>query len=803
MLGASTLATALSGKGKIADVASFALATGLHIVIDKPGTKIPMCILGDRARKQADVVAVEAALAEGKPRPERARHACGIAHALTPEDKQHVRALVARLEKRHGTVNLGIKLGASRVVVVDVDTAAEEHAFKGWLAAHGALGAQMTVRSPGQFQDASAAGGEPRWVHKDGGHYWFEVPAGVELPTDHGAGVLKIAHGNSAFTVMWANRQVLIPPSSRPEGAYVFTGAPIVALPAALLDAIVEDSALRANTAVLRLAELDERVSDGPSTVDEWDARTPWSDLLEPDGWIDTGKIDNCGCPIWTAPGEHASYKSATAHDPGCARFDTATGWGPLHVWTDSPPEALYGQRTLTKLSYLALLSGRERAEVALGLGLIEPSPEVEFDTEMTTPAPAEPVVGSDMFESPALIGETDPELTSENPILSDTADNSDKTVNAVIETKTTGLVIQRMSDMRNRGQRAPHLISGWLGHGGVSRVIGKSNEGKTFVAVDIAASIATGLSWHGQAVEQGKVIYVNYEDHDGLQDRFLAWDELHDGALTANEDNLLLVDPISEVFISAGDEHSKRRRHQLAEQIRGENVRMVIFDTQSMASMGADENDATEMMTKVVGWLKAAAAHVPNCQLVLIHHRGHTGEHGRGSTAVYAALDTELTVERPDKDKPEITVGVSKQRAMPFAPHMVIRLASVAVPGLELPQAAIEAGDPFDAPTDRATPNVELTHVPDSVGLHVLLGSLIRDTLDGPEEGWTEAAARGLLAGRQRGGRDIDAAAKRQAWKRLRERGWIEPHEDGKVGRWHITDVGGSSLDQALESAD
>lgn len=748
MLGASTLATALSGKGKIADVASFALATGLHIVIDKPGTKIPMCILGDRARKQADVVAVEAALAEGKPRPERARHACGIAHALTPEDKQHVRALVARLEKRHGTVNLGIKLGASRVVVVDVDTAAEEHAFKGWLAAHGALGAQMTVRSPGKLQDASAAGGEPRWVHKDGGHYWFELPAGVALPTGADAGVLKIAHGDSAFTVMWANRQVLIPPSSRPEGAYAFTGAPIVALPVPLLDALVEASAQRANAAAVRLAELDERAHDGPSTVDEWDARTPWSDLLEPDGWIDTGKIDNCGCPIWTAPGEHASYKSATAHDLGCARFDTATGWGPLHVWTDSPPEALYGQRTLTKLSYLALLSGRERAEVALGLGLIQPSPEVEFDTDYRAASaqpvdspltdrlghePPEPI--GDLFESPALTGETGPELAPENPILSDTVDNSDKTVKAVIEPKQEKwqklLGLSKSSaDLRTEAPLAP-LVDGLMDKDATFRITGPSGAGKTFVTLDLAASIATGQPWHGRPTHgDGRpVVYVVAEGAAGFKRRLWAWEQENNGGEPIPADRLYVFDFAIQIKDQAGWLIFLQALKHL-------NPAFVVLDTQARVTVGMEENSATDMGI-AIDRVDRIRRENPGACVGTVHHTGYDGAHARGSTAVYGSVNTEIMISK-DADG-RITISNEKQKDdVEFEP-IVVSLRQVDIPdALDRPAAVIEHGDPFDVvePVSNAAPIARLaediTQWPDVV-------RACRDDLAGfNEQGWS-----------------------------------------------------------------
>lgn len=97
------------------------------------------------------------------------------------------------------------------------------------------------------------------------------------------------------------------------------------------------------------------RGEDGPTEIDEWSAG-PWtSDILRPEhGWHETGKRDNCGCPIWWLE-EHADRKSATAHEDGCSKVDTSYGHGPLHLWTDAPPEFLHGKGSnFTKLQYLA-----------------------------------------------------------------------------------------------------------------------------------------------------------------------------------------------------------------------------------------------------------------------------------------------------------------------------------------------------------------------------------------------------------------------------------------------------------------
>jgi len=337
------------GEDPLIHLARYAIRAGFAIVPCLPKTKQPMCTLAERDKKRADTEAQEAARAAGKRRWDLVRHACGVKHALTDEKKSDT--VIRRLVRDYGRINLGVELGASRVIVVDVDTDAEREAFAAsWLAATGQpLPFGMTVQSPGVM----AAGGE--WKHKNGGHYWFALPPGLILPGDEGA--MKDPGG---WIAMWSARQVLVPPSERDEGPYLLTGD-IHPAPQWLLERIVGYIIERRTRAKVQEGRRAAGGSGftGEAHIDGWSVEVSWADLLEPDGWFDTGIVDSCGCSIWTAPGVHASYKSATAHDVGCGQYDDAPGHCPLHVWTDNPPEFLinpaFGDKTFTKIQYVAL----------------------------------------------------------------------------------------------------------------------------------------------------------------------------------------------------------------------------------------------------------------------------------------------------------------------------------------------------------------------------------------------------------------------------------------------------------------
>jgi hypothetical protein len=340
-------------------IAILAVRNGFAVVLDKPGQKVPLCPLTARAAKQADREVQETARSAGDGNWQRRRHACGLNHAFT--DAAQIARVIKRLTD-HGVVpNLGVEVGRSRMVVVDVDTAGEKDAFLAeWTNQSGRdmTGMVPTVKSPGAKIDG-------RWVHKDGGHFWFSVPAGTELP--EGGGVLK---GEGGWAVLWRGKQVLVPPSVRAEGEYRLVGqaAPLPGWLAEFIEAGARRQADRRSTAVL-----EARTGGG---ISAWAADLSWSEILQADEWTDTGKADNCGCPVWTAPGDHASPKSATAHEPGCSVYTTDGGQAPIHIWTDNIPECAEDAvkalgRTFSKLNYMTYrFYGGDRGRALGGLGI-------------------------------------------------------------------------------------------------------------------------------------------------------------------------------------------------------------------------------------------------------------------------------------------------------------------------------------------------------------------------------------------------------------------------------------------------
>lgn len=335
-------------------IAKALIRSGLAVVLIEPGGKKAVCTLNAAEAKKANTAAQDEARAAGSTNWERVRHDCGIKHAITDEKFLNRAGVKRHLE---AGANLAISPGHSsrRVIIVDVDTESERKAFlSDWSDHCGSDQSEtpMTVSSPGKMNTAvdTDAGKEEIWVHKDGGHYWFDIPDDVELPERPGKLTWCRCHSVqqptggclSAWCAYYGSGYVLIPPSLRPEGPYRLTGG-VEPAPAWLTDLIQES----------RVPERDDgrtgalsSFSDDP--IDVWACSTSWHTILTEDGFREHSH-DTCGCPTFTRPGDATHSKSVTAHEVGCTQYDTSGGHGPLRIWSDA-----LGSGTMSKLKYIA-----------------------------------------------------------------------------------------------------------------------------------------------------------------------------------------------------------------------------------------------------------------------------------------------------------------------------------------------------------------------------------------------------------------------------------------------------------------
>lgn len=218
-------------------------------------------------------------------------------------------------------------------------------------------------------------------------------------------------------------------------------------------------------------------------------------------------------------------------------------------------------------------------------------------------------------------------------------------------EQAVTGLLGELLdSDGLDHIPRLEPLIDGFLYRDTLGRIIGPSGHMKSFVALDFAGHVGSGQPWCGQRTGQGNVIYLVAEGGGGIRKRVRAWEQHHRRKMNGVR---FLTRPVQ-----AADRAQWAVLTEAAKRI---NPALIIFDTQARVTVGVEENSSKEMGL-VVARMDELRAVTKAC-VVLIHHQGLQGDHGRGSTAVKGALQTELRVTKKGKKGPDTRVIVSSDK--------------------------------------------------------------------------------------------------------------------------------------------
>lgn len=662
------------GDGSVASLARAAARAGYAVMPIAPGEKRPLCALTPRQAKAADKEAAHAARDAGKRNWERVRHACGSAHATTDPDVAH--RVFKRLEAEHDQLNMAVEISQSHVLVVDADTRAEMESFTRLWAeeerepelAHAA----PTVRSPGQI------GPDGKWKHSDGGHFWFLLPDDVELGSLSDVAAIPLGADPDNLAQLKVGGYVLVPPSQRAEGEYRMSSDAHMA-PSWLVERVqlylTERRTVREHRRDSAL-DADDRITLAQSA-------TPWSAVLEPRGWSLWFKVDRCGCEIWTAPGDHASPKSATAHDPGCGQFDTTDGF--LHVWTDNPPGDLgqAGTKTFSKIQLVAWHDhGGDMSAAMRAMGIARDGGSEPTTLQVDRERVAELIAAStadDPFDDDEEEDEDDAESDESGAESGESGQSDEDPVDALLAELIPA------SDLDKIPPPVP-LVDGLLDRNTLARVIGKSGHGKSFFMIDISGHIALGKPWHGRACAPGEVVYMVAEGASGIRKRVRAWERHHEVELGDRVKFLPRPVQVKEhewlIWVAA----MARLRPA-----------MVIIDTQARVTAGANEN-GPEDMGLLVQRADLLREQTGAC-VVLVHHKGHSGEHGRGHSSVLGALDAEIEVEKTAPGK--ISISSSKQKDQEDFEPIRLELARVQVDvgakgSAVLVAPGTEGADPF-----------------------------------------------------------------------------------------------------------
>jgi hypothetical protein len=215
-------------------------------------------------------------------------------------------------------------------------------------------------------------------------------------------------------------------------------------------------------------------------------------------------------------------------------------------------------------------------------------------------------------------------------------------------------------------------LIRDWVPVQGLSVLWGLSGVGKSHLAADMAAHVATGRDWHGHPVEPGFVAYLALEGHGSLDNRIAAL------ARTFGDGPVWFM-PAPFSLIEATDHAEELARTIAAEaKTKGLPVRWVIVDTLARAMSGMEENSAKDMGAAIAAL--GAITRTLDCAVTVVHHAGKDATRGeRGSGALRAAAEASIEVSSSGHGAAKVvTATAGKQRDAPDDVSLAFRLRQV-----------------------------------------------------------------------------------------------------------------------------
>jgi hypothetical protein len=195
-----------------------------------------------------------------------------------------------------------------------------------------------------------------------------------------------------------------------------------------------------------------------------------------------------------------------------------------------------------------------------------------------------------------------------------------------------------------------PPLIKGLIFQGDKGMVFGESGSGKSFLCVDAGLAIARGVPFLGMKTAQGAVLYQAGEGGRGLIKRLQAYAKEHriheelPFKLLPEKVNLFAEDGDAEPFIA------ECVAWRAWYQSQGIPLLLIVIDTFSAASAGANENASEDMGRMLDAGDRVNKA--TGAAVVWVHHKNAAGLRERGHSSFRANIETALEVRRDEETK-------------------------------------------------------------------------------------------------------------------------------------------------------
>lgn len=166
----------------------------------------------------------------------------------------------------------------------------------------------------------------------------------------------------------------------------------------------------------------------------------------------------------------------------------------------------------------------------------------------------------------------------------------------------------------------------------GVAAIYGPPASGKSFLALDMAAAIASGRDWFGHKTAAAPVFYVYLEGSGALKNRIAAWEHERERAFPDG------------VTFYLGAFNLFESMDSLVTTI--PHGAVVVVDTLAASAPGFDENSGADMSRAIEALSRVARE--KNGLALVVHHSGKDAARGlRGHSSLLGALDAAICVDR------------------------------------------------------------------------------------------------------------------------------------------------------------
>ena len=241
-------------------------------------------------------------------------------------------------------------------------------------------------------------------------------------------------------------------------------------------------------------------------------------------------------------------------------------------------------------------------------------------------------------------------------------------------------------------------VVEGLLDEDTTGALISESGAGKSFLILDLGASIATGTEWCGRKVKRGTFVYFAFES-DNLKKRIRALKTKFPN-LARNFYLIRARKTITRVRKRDGTESPSEGEQMMVATLRviarriarqgGDPIRLIAIDTFRRSHTGSEnDSDEVDAYLRVVADLRAQ---YPGSVGLVAHHAGWQDDdkakkRARGSSAFQGNNDTVLFLEADKADDPSLvrlTLTGQKERDSETGAEIRLQRKRVEVAGID-----------------------------------------------------------------------------------------------------------------------